>query len=87
LPTATHDLADEHCRPERPPYDPGVGLGTTDQEVPSQDSTKVLLASSPTATHEMADTQNTLLKAPCLGVRVGPGAIDQEVPSQDSIKV
>jgi len=87
LPTATHDLADEQDTPERPPYEPGVGLGTTDQALPFQDSDRVALPWSPTAIHDLEDTQETPFKALCFDTRVGLGAIDQAMPFQDSIKL
>jgi hypothetical protein len=87
LPTATHDLVEEHDTLERPPYFPGVGLGTTDQAMPFQDSTRVLLELSPTATHDLAERQNTPLKALSFGTMIGLGTTDQAVPFHDSTRV
>lgn len=38
---------------------PGLGLGTTDQLVPSQDSIKVLELLMPAAVHAVAEAQDT----------------------------
>jgi hypothetical protein len=66
-----------------------MGLGTTDQWVPSHDSIKALLpvAEWPTAVQTVAEMQDTpsrrLLPVPTLGL----GTTDQWVPSHDSTKV
>ena len=63
---------------------PGLGLGTTDQAEPLQDSVKVL-AVPPTAVHEFAAMQLTPFSGPPLAVGIGLGTTDQVVPFQDSI--
>jgi hypothetical protein len=67
-----------------------LGLGTTVQAVPFQDSMRVLLLSpSPTAVHARAETQDTPLRPtvregdPGLGL----GTMVQAVPFQDSMRV
>jgi hypothetical protein len=63
----------------------GLGLGTTDQAEPFQDSAKVLTI-PPTAVHEFAAMQLMPLSGPPLAVGIGLGTTDQVVPFQDSIK-
>jgi hypothetical protein len=71
---------------------PRLGLNTTDQLVPFQDSIRVLPASlrmvvySPAAVQAVADGQDTLARELSIP-RLGLGTTDQLVPFQDSIRV
>jgi len=75
--------------PKRPV---GVGLGTTDQAVPSHDSTRVtspdVACAHPVAVQLVALRQETPRRVlPAAPLAFGLGVIDQAVPFQDSIKV
>jgi hypothetical protein len=92
LPTAVHEATEAHDTPLRfCRLVPGLGLGTTDHLVPSQDSisVRVPLLEDPTATQCLTETQDTpsrafqVVRVPWLGL----GTIDQDVPSHDSISV
>jgi hypothetical protein len=81
VPTATQKLVETQDTPlrELSPV-PGLGLGATDQVVPSHVSMRVL---SPTATQKCFETQDTPLRVPGLGL----GMSDQVVPSHVSMRV
>src|SRR5215472_14159792 len=83
---ATHDT------PLRPPPIAGLGLGTTDQRVPFQDSITVLNAvplgeTAPTAVHASAETHDTPFRSLPVPARLGVRTTDQRVPFQDSARV
>ena len=94
-PTAVQLLAETQETPLRSfvswRWDAALGLGTTVQVVPFQDSTRVFDAipapvSLPTAVQSLADTQETSLRLLMdLGLRLG--TMDQVVPFQDSMNV
>jgi hypothetical protein len=60
-----------------------LGLGTTDHAVPFHDSTSVA-PEYPTAVHDVAETQETLVNAP---PPVGVGMSDHDAPFHDSANV
>src|SRR5436309_884537 len=71
---------------------PLSGLGTTDQAVPFHDSmrvrsTKLLFRYPPTATHELAETQDTPWRKLSNEERFGLATTDQAVPFHDSTRV
>jgi hypothetical protein len=71
------------------PEDFTFGLGTTDQAVPFQDSTRVRCLTKPTAMQSVAETQETPENTfPTVAdPRFGVGMTDQAVPFQASAKV
>jgi hypothetical protein len=98
MPTATQKLVERQDTPLRGlPSVLGLGLGTTDQVVPSHISTRetsvrtggkpTSVRSSPTATQKLVERQDTpprwLLIVPGLGL----GTTDQVVPSHISTRV
>ena len=71
---------------------PGIGLGTIDQLVPSQDSINgsfvEALPEPPTAVQSMELMQETpLSELPEAPVGLGLGTMDQAVPLYDSVRV
>src|SRR3981081_2196259 len=61
--------------------DTGLGLGTTDQMDPFQDSISVPLGPTPAPVHELSDTHQTLFRNP---PPLGVARRDQSVPFHDS---
>jgi hypothetical protein len=97
MPTATQKLVERQDTPTRRLYSSGLGLGTTDQVVPSHITTTVVLldglglggvnmASSPTATQKLVETQDTPLRVLSVGPGLGLGTTDQVVPSHISTR-
>src|SRR5574340_421160 len=71
---------------------PGLGLGTTDQRLPFQDSISevvgpLLWKASPAAVHVPGETQDTPLRKLPLVPGLGVGSTDHRVPFQNSITV
>jgi hypothetical protein len=94
-PTAVQSLAETQETPMRSfmplRWGAALGLGTTVQVVPFQDSTRVFGAvpaseSLPTAAQSLADTQETSLR-PLIDLGLRLGTMDQVVPFQDSMNV
>jgi hypothetical protein len=79
-PTAMQASAEAHDTPLKPlPAATGLGLGTTDQWAPSQDSARVpvtslLFPKAPTAMHKSAEMQDTLPKLSPVVPRFGLGS-------------
>ena len=93
LPTAVQAAAEIHDTPARDLLAVGwLGLGTTDQLAPFQDSIKVaeralLVVVEPTAVQAAAETHDTPVRELPAVPRLGLGTTDQLVPFQDSMKV
>jgi hypothetical protein len=64
-----------------------LGVGTTDQDVPFQDSIKAPKPNAePIATQKLVETHDTPLKKFTF-VSLGLGTTDQDVPFQDCVRV
>jgi hypothetical protein len=94
VPTAVQAAAETQDTPERgSPSDPRLGLGTTDQLAPFQDSMRVLGRRSvlsallPTAVQAAAETQDTPERPLALDPGLGLGTTVQLVPFHDSTRV
>jgi hypothetical protein len=97
-PTATQKLVERQDTPLRRLPDVsglGLGLGMTDQVVPSHVSTTVKVAgevgllssAQPTAVHIVVEIQDTPLRVLLIRPGLGLGTTDQVVPSQLSVSV
>jgi hypothetical protein len=90
-PTAVQKLADTHDTAVKPLLK-GPGLGTTDQVVPSHDSTRgyvfplALAEYVPTAVQRLADTHDTADNLSVLAT-FGLGITDHVLPFHDAIRV
>jgi hypothetical protein len=95
VPAATQKLVETHDTPLRTLANvPGLGLGVTDQVLPSHISTRVpgdspelLLTSRPTATQKCFETQDTPPSRKLSRSGLGLGTTDQVVPSHISTTV
>jgi hypothetical protein len=84
-PAATQLAAPRHVTPSRTLFVVRLGLGTTDQVFPFQDSTNVTVPRLPTATHLVALRQDTPYRSPSReNLRVGVN--DQAFPFQISAR-
>src|SRR6516162_8190758 len=90
-PTAVHASADTHDTPFRSlPVPARLGVRTTDQRVPFQDSARVPPGPpcvKPTAMQAAAEAQDTATSSLLLLPKLGLGTSDQRVPSQRSARV
>src|SRR5215472_16549230 len=93
-PTAHAPVADTALTADRPLpcAPPGLGLGTCDQRLPSQRSTRSLatrlMVAPPTAHPPVADTALTADRPlPCAPPGLGLGTCDQRLPSQCTASV
>jgi hypothetical protein len=94
-PTAVHFVAETQDTPLRAlPIPPGLGLGTTDQVVPSHVSTRVRLVEKelsslrePTAVHMVVERQDTPLRRLANVLGLGLGSTDHVVPSTPPVSM
>ena len=93
MPTTVHAVFEAHDTPLSNVWlKPGLGLGTTDQRLPFQDSISevvgpLLWKASPAAVHASGETQDTPLRKLPLFPGLGVGSTDHRVPFQDSARV